>query len=148
MILGVALAFCLQDPPYDPDPRHPWNELHRALFTWRPTEADQPEEIEQDPVCWPIPKKPWTPWSVSKNLSGAIDRFNEKQVQDPLQRAILQHDLWMFLDGLEGLPMSNTRSWELKDEALKTDLRRRLVPVLKQLALEPDAIRSLPDNYA
>ncbi|HXX92864.1 MAG TPA: hypothetical protein VEN81_04475 [Planctomycetota bacterium] len=152
MILGVAssvaLTLALQGGPYDSDPHHPWNELHRALFTWHPAQAGQPEVYEEDPRCWPIPQNYRDVWTVSKNLSGTIDRFGEHPIQNPLKRAMLQHDLWMFLDGLDGLPVSNFRSCPLKDEELKTELRRRLVPILRQLALGPEEIRALPDTYA
>src|SRR5204863_7543 len=106
-----------------PDPHHPWNDLHRALFTWHPLTAGQNDEVEPDPRFWPLPKEPWDKWTVSNELSGRIDQFDAKLIQDPLKRAILQHDLWMFLDGLEGLPMGNTRSYAMDGEKERNGLR-------------------------
>jgi len=147
LFMELALALSLQGP-YDADPQHAWNELHRALFTWCPAEPDEQPPVEPDPLFWPLPTKPWSKWTVSKDLGAAIDRFDASLVKDPLKRAILQHDLWMFLDGLEGLPMANTRSYSMDNEAQSADLRRRLVPMLRRLALTPDELKALPDNYA
>ncbi|MBV8881221.1 MAG: hypothetical protein JO332_14745 [Planctomycetaceae bacterium] len=146
--VGLFLALLAQDAPYDPDPQHPWNELHRSLFTFCPSKADLPREYEGDPLFWPLPQEPWTAWSVSKDLVDRLDRFKDSLFQDPLKRAILQHDLWMFLDGLEGLPMGNTTTWAMESEELRNELRRRIVPILRRLALSIDELRALPDNYA
>jgi len=142
------MTIAMQDGPYDPNPHHPWNELHQALFTWHPLASDQAEEHEGDPLFWPLPKEAWDKWTVSKELAGCIDRFNEKLIQDPLKRAMLQHDVWMFLDGLEGLPMGNTRTYPMGEETERNALRQKLVPILRQLALTSEEIRSLPDNYS
>lgn len=147
MSLLLLAALVLQGP-YDADPKHPWNELHRSLFTWLPAEPDEHPPVEPDPLFWPQPVKPWSKWTVSKDLVGAIERFDASQIKDSLKRAILQHDLWMFLDGLEGLPMANTRSYSMDNEPQIAELRRRLVPILRKLALTADEIKALPDNYA
>jgi len=148
IVLRLALALSMQEGPYDPDPHHAWNELHRALFTWHPLAAGQSEEVEPDPRFWPLPKEPSDNWTVSKELAGRIERFDAKLIKDPLKRALLQHDLWMFLDGLEGLPMSNFRSYAMQGDTEREALRQKLVPILRQLALTPEEIRALPDNYA
>lgn len=146
--LRLALALSLQEGPYDPDPRHAWNELHQAVFTWHPLAAGKKEEVEPDPRFWPLPKEPSDRWTVSKELAGRIERFDATLIKDPLKRALLQHDLWMFLDGLEGLPMSNFRSYPMEGDKERDALRQKLVPILRQLALSPEEIRALPDNYA
>lgn len=148
LALGLILAISAQEAPYDADPHHPWNDLHRSLFTWCPTKADLHEEYEGDPRFWPLAGEFSTSWTTPKDLLEQIGRFKESLFKDPLKRAILQHDVWMFLDGLEGLPMSNTRTYPLANEDLRNELRRRLVPLLRQLALSPEEIRTLPDNYA
>jgi hypothetical protein len=146
--LSLALAALLQDAPYDSDRHHPWNDLHRALFTWHPLAAGQKEEVDPDPRLWPQPKEFADHWTVSTELAGAIDRFDPKLIQDPLKRALLQHDLWMFLDGLEGLPMSNTHTYAMEGDKDRDALRQKLVPILRRLALTPEEMKSLPDNYA
>src|SRR6185436_5478797 len=148
MILLLALA--LQGGPYDADPKHPWNELHRALFTWSPvTPRDKiPAGLEPDPLFWPIGDR----WTLSASLLPALDRLLEKGgdalVKDPLRRAILQHDLWMFFDGLEGQPFANSQSWPPEDEAARDAARRRIARLMRRIALTPEEIRALPDNLA
>jgi hypothetical protein len=145
--LAILLAGLLQEGPYDVDPQHPWNGLHHALFTWRPTTTEKkvPEGYEGDPLFWPLGMASWT---FSEPLLKALDRIPEVPTeQTPLQRALLQHDLWMFLDGLEGLPLQDSRSLPPETEESRSEARRRLVPLMRRLALTPDEIRALPDTY-
>jgi hypothetical protein len=147
--VGILLALAPQGGPYDAATKHPWNELHRALFTWRPTMGKIPEGLESDPLFWPLGSAPWT---FSEKLLPVLDQFDQAKgetlAKDPLKRAVLQHDLWMFLDGLEGLPLGSGRSLPPESEEARIEVRRRLTPLLQRVALTPDEIRALPDTYA
>lgn len=146
--LAVLLVLAPQAGPYDGDAKHPWNELHRALFTWRPTRPEKTvsEGYEADPLFWPLGAAPWT---FSEAVSKALVRFDEAAAEtDPLKRALLQHDVWMFLDGLEGQPLGEARSLPPETEESRAEIRRRLVPLLRRLALTPEELRGLPDTYA
>src|SRR6185503_7325326 len=106
LVAAAALLAATQGGPYDADPKHPWNELHEALFTWRPAKPDKiPAGLVPDPLFWPAGFQEWT---FSAALLPVLDRFLEKGsdalVKDPIKRAILQRDLWMFFDGLDGMP--------------------------------------------
>jgi len=147
--LIAALGLALQGGPYDADPKHPWNELHEALFTWRPltTKTRITAGLEAEPLFWPISADEWT---FSAALLPLLDRLLENKsdglVKDPLKRAVLQRDLWMFLDGLEGMPQGGGRSMPPEDEAARDGARRRIARLMRRLALSPEEIRALPDN--
>jgi len=150
MILLLAALLAAQGP-YDADPKHPWNELHRALFTWRPTTSREkiPPGLETDPLFWPIGFDQWTfSAPLLPVLDGFLERSGDALVKDPLKRAVLQHDLWMFFDSLEGQPLGNSRSWPPEDEAARDAARRRLARLMRRIALTPEEIRALPDNLA
>jgi len=150
VLAAAVLLVAAQGGPYDADPKHPWNELHEALFTWRPTKHDKvPAGLESDPLFWPPGFQEWT---FSAVLLPILDRFLEKDsdalVKDPLKRAVLQRDLWMFLDGLEGMPQGGFRSMPPEDQVARDGARRRIARLMRRLALSPEQIRALPDNLA
>lgn len=144
----LLLAFALQAGPYDADPKHPWNELHQALFTWRPTtiRTTVPAGLESDPLYWPISTDPWT---FSASLLPALDRaLAADDLKAPLKRAILQHDLWLMLDGLDGMPQGGGWSVAPEDATARAAARRRIARLMRRVALTGDEIRALPDNFA
>ena len=108
VLLATTLCLVAQAGPYDADPKHPWNELHEALFTWRPTKPGKiPAGLQSDPLFWPPGSQEW---AFSAVLLPMLDRFLEKGsdalVKDPLKRAVLQRDLWMLL--ANGIPLRTT----------------------------------------
>ena len=75
-------------------------------------------------------------------LNEFADKQGQKLIDDPLKRAALQRDLWLVFNWLA----------RNKDSIDKGSSRERLgVPVsqaIRRLALTPDQIAKLPDNYA
>ncbi len=72
----------------------------------------------------------------------ALEEFlrdkGETLIDDPLERAILQRDLWL---------VSNWLASKQPDDTHK-ELARLLAEVIRRLALTPEQIAELPDNYA
>jgi hypothetical protein len=148
--LVAVLSLVAQAGPYDADPKHPWNELHEALFTWLPGKPDKiPAGLQSDPLFWPPGQQQWT---FSPALLAVLDRFLEKKsdalVKDPLKRAVLQRDLWMFFDALAGTPIGGGSTWPPEDDAARDRVRPRIARLLRRLALSPEEIRALPDTLA
>jgi hypothetical protein len=130
---------------YHADPTHLWNRLHEALFVRVGSDGRTYGRDRIEPLLWP--------WS-NHLLAGAshdraialLNKFVEKQgeklIDDPLKRAVLQRDLWLVFNWLA----------RNKDSIDKGSSRERLgVPVsqvIRRLALTPDQIAKLPDNYA
>src|SRR5262249_14175922 len=74
----------------------------------------------------------------------------ERLIEDPLKRAVLQRDLWLLFNWLEG-DHDGFEEPVLKPEearAARERLRRPLAAVIGRLAITPDQIKKLPDNYA
>jgi len=85
-------------------------------------------------------------------LEEFLNNNGEKLIDDPLNRAVLQRDLWLVFNWLEG--RHNTDAFAepklTKEEASAAQkrLRARLAEVIRRLELSPQEIRDLPDNYA
>jgi hypothetical protein len=130
---------------YDPNPAHLWNRLHATFFIR--------EDLEQvsdalDPPLWYhtefLLAEPSHRRTV-RILDEFLQTHAENLIQDPLKRAILQRDLWAVFD------------WSVEKAAYpgkpdyaneKRELQTRLAEVLRRVALTPEQIASLPDNYA
>src|SRR5204863_2383183 len=69
-------------------------------------------------------------------LEEFLSENGEKLVVEPLQRAVLQRDLWLIFNWLE------------KDHGHEDRLARLLASVIGRLDLTPEQIQRLPDNYA
>jgi hypothetical protein len=128
---------------YDPDPKQIWNRLHATFFV----REDMPETRllpdALDPPFWYHTTYLLEPSSHNKALH-VLDEFlqthAENLIHDAVKRALLQRDLWAVFD------------WSAKRapgyETEKRELQSRLQEILRRLALTPEQIVSLPDNYA
>jgi hypothetical protein len=140
--------------PYDPDPNHLWNRLHQALHV-RLTELNNPEKeqallpgdqsyhaLELDAFLWPNRSTYLRFGEPHRTALAILDEFlakdGEKLVREPTSRAFLQRDLWAVFDW--------TRSWHT--DVAGRNLRTRLATVIQRLALSPEEIKALPDNFA
>jgi hypothetical protein len=139
---------------YDPDPKHLWNRLHRALHV-RLTDLCNPDKeqpllpgdqsphaLELDAFLWPNRSTYLRLGQPHRKALAVLDEFlakdGEKLVREPTKRAFLQRDLWAVFDW--------TRSWHMDRPG--RNLRARLARVLQRLALSPEEIKALPDNFA
>jgi hypothetical protein len=67
----------------------------------------------------------------------------ERQVTDPLRRAILQRDMWAVYDWAD-----QSTDQELPHSAERRELMAKLGPIVRRLALSPEQLAALPDTYA
>jgi hypothetical protein len=139
---------------YDPNPNHLWNRLHRALHV-RLTDLGNAEKeqallpgdqsyhaFELDAFLWPNRSTYLRFGEPHKTALHVLDEFlakdGEKLVREPIKRAVLQRDLWALFDW--------TRSWHT--DVTGRGLRTRLAKAIHRLALSPEEIKALPDNFA
>ena len=153
---------------YDPDPKHLWNRLHRALHIRAMVPDDGEREPPQyaaqtfdpndlDPFFWyrHDPYYREHPYLLSgpayREALALLDEFLDKQgeglVKEPLKRALLQRDLWTLFD------WAADPDWSKLDEKKqfvneRRELQTRLGRVIPRLALSAKEIEQLPDNYA
>jgi hypothetical protein len=132
---------------YDENPAHIWNRLYAALRVRTDQQGGIYGEDSLDPMLWLRSEQLLSQPSHEVALR-VMDEFlrthAETQIQDPLKRAMLQHDLWAVFD------------WSVEQSQMKAskylketrELQTRLAQVLRRVALTPAQLKSLPDNYA
>lgn len=128
--------------PYAPDPDHPWNRLHRALFV-RETRAGGRRAHTTDPLLYRGGSFLFAGDSHRQAVA-LLDGFDP--AGDPVRRLALQRDLWAAFDYAAWEP----DGWVLKArfEPGAVALRNRLAKVIGRLALSDRELAALPDNYA
>jgi hypothetical protein len=129
---------------YDPAPGHLWNRLHRALWVRTGSDGQEYGHDRLDPYLWRDTKH-LLEGDSHKRAIVVLDEFlashGENLVKDPLRRAFLQRDLWAVFDW-------TTESHEKKHQATGRALQTRLGRIIQRLALTPQQIKELPDNYS
>lgn len=147
------------------DPNHLWNRIrHRFHVRVESETAPGPDKLavepnEHDPLHW---SRIWFPEPVDYLLKGApyreaialLDEFLTKEGEelesDPLQRALLQHDLWAAFDYLSDPEWSNPLQLQAELKRYRVERRElygRLARVIGRLALTNEQIGNLPDTY-
>jgi hypothetical protein len=128
---------------YDNDEGHLWNRLHATFFVRNDLPGTELLADALDPPFWYHTSYLLAQPSHQAALR-VLDKFlgthAENLIQDPVKRVLLQRDLWAVFDWSAGrAPGYDKERRELQD---------RLAEVLRRLALTPEQLRSLPDNYA
>jgi hypothetical protein len=94
-----------------------------------------------EPLLWGESKHLRGGWSADRAVA-ALEKFvrdkGETLIDDPMKRAVLQRDLWLVFNWSMGTP----------DGPARKRLGALLADVIRRLALSPDRIARLPDNYA
>lgn len=127
---------------YDPDPNHPWNRLRECLFVRRSPDGQAYGADSLDPLLWDKTKHLLTGESHRRALRCLDDFLNahaENSIQDPVRRAVFQHDLWSVFDwaamGQDRLPPNGKA------------LLSRLARLMQRVALTAEQIGRLSDTY-
>jgi hypothetical protein len=134
---------------YHVDPKHLWNRLHAALFVRLGPDGQAYGQDRLEPLLW-VGSRHLLEGRSHKQAVAVLEEFvktkGEKLVKDPLKRALLQRDLWLVFNWVEG----NHSLGPAPDvvRAAQARLRPLLAAVIKRLALDPKQIQKLPDNYA
>ena len=119
---------------YDADPRHPWNRVFHLLYDMTDSKGER---------GWP---DSLLHGQRHKKLVAALDAFLQNNAQrrigDPVKRALFQHDLWMVFNWT--LANRNTTD----EVPAEVALQKRLVRIMRRVALSQEEIARLPDTYA
>jgi len=129
--------------PYSADQNHIWNRVHRRLLERQDAQGKTWGCDEVDPLVWNESKHvlAGTAYTETVRLLGEFASTHaERLIHDPLRRAIFQRDLWAVFDWLASHDGDHPRQ--------RAELERRLVVIIKAVALSAPEIESLPDNYA
>jgi hypothetical protein len=127
---------------FHPDSRNIANRLYRRLHV-RSAHGKEYGRDSLDPYLWSETKHLLSGSSHAQAVS-LLDEFlrehAERQISDPLQRAILQRDLWAVFDWAD--------TPDAEHQPARRELMARLAPAVRRLALTPEEIARLPDTYA
>ena len=118
---------------FSKDPENIWNRLYRQLRVRYAHDGKEYGFADLDPLLWRETKYLLEGDSNKRTLD-LLDAFlntrAERQIRDPIKRAIFQRDLWSVFD------------W-----ASSSNLANELGQVIWRLALSPPEISALPDTY-
>lgn len=132
------------DSIYDSDPAHLWNRLHRTLWVRTGPNGKEYGHDRLDPYLWRETKH-LLEGDLHNQAIADLDEFltahGENLEKEPLKRAMLQRDLWAVFDW-------TTESGEKKHAESSRKLQTRIARIIQRLALSPEQIKGLPDNYA
>jgi len=138
---------------YDVEPQHLWNRLHDTFFIRVGPDGRAYGQDRLEPLLWTSSRHLLVEASHKRAIALLEEFLNdngEKWIEDPLKRALLQRDLWLVFNWLEGYRGVFAEP-AIKPEvarAAQERLRRPLAAVIGRLALSPKKIQNLPDNYA
>lgn len=131
------------EPLFAPDPDHPWNRLHRHLYSRRSPDGKMRYFQGLEPVVLRRSKfltQGERHREALKRLDQILQFDREPLIEDPLKRAILQRDMWaVFLA---------TADPRLPRQQERRALQQRLAHVMHRIALSEEQLRGLPDNLA
>lgn len=132
---------------YDADPAHLWNRLHAAVLVRTGPDGHDYGQDRLEPLLWNESEYLLKGPSADR-AAAVLDEFvrgkGETLVADPVRRAVLQRDLWLAFNWLAVRPDGHD---ELSSPAGKR-LGTLLAGVVRRLALTPEQVAALPDNYA
>ena len=133
---------------YDSNPSHLWNRVYAALLIRADRHGTEFGADSLDPLLWAETEHLLAGPSHEHALR-VLDEFlqthGERLIRDPVKRAMLQRDLWAVFDwSVQQFPGRDRPQYDRQ----KRELQVRLAAVLRRLALTPNEIKGLPDNYA
>jgi hypothetical protein len=133
---------------YDSNPSHLWNRIYAALLIRADRHGTAFGADSLDPLLWSETEHLLAGPShehALRVLDEFLETHGERMIHDPVKRAMLQRDLWAVFDWSVQQSPGKDRPQYNKE---KKELQVRLAQVLRRLALTPDQIKGLPDNYA
>jgi hypothetical protein len=119
---------------YHRDRDHLWNRVHAALLVRTGPDGRAYGEDRLEPLLWKESEYLLKGKSADRAVAVLEEFLREKGeslIEDPVKRAVLQRDLWLVSNWSAGGRLSAP-----------------LAKVIDRLALSPDQIAKLPDNYA
>jgi hypothetical protein len=130
---------------FHPDPQNVANRLYRELHTRAGPGGGEYGFDSLDPLLWSETNYLLTGKAHSQAIALASEFLRaraERQISDPVKRAILQRDLWAVFDWADSSDQAD-RQYRVE----RLELMAKLAPIIRRLALSPDEIATLPDTY-
>jgi hypothetical protein len=168
-----AASRAAPEPPaekalFHSDPEHVWNRLHRHVFL----RDDKNVSVDDREPLSSVTAQTSAFLTKGKSHQEAVALLDEflkvapdRQLKEPLKRAVLQHDLWeaftattqearlfVFSD-VNGRLLKDQHYIDpgdagLDDRKQRRDVQKRLAQAMRAVALSPREIEALRDNFA
>lgn len=145
-------------PIYDSDPKHLWNRMFAAFYTRPrilPAEDGQPGMVRYEGgdaiefLAWGSTRY-WSTEAVFQKVNPLLDEFlrnnGARLIEEPLKRAVFQHDLWAVFDHL--IDQNIKRAGDRETRSRRDKLCGKLAECMQQLALPASELERLPDTYS
>jgi len=142
-----AAAVPYKNAFFDPDLKHPWNQLYGLLFIRPAWDGKLYGLDEMDQLYW-RDSTYLLEGDLHQKAVLQLEKFIHSGaaglIKNPLKRALLQRMLWALFD--------NLANHEARDDSTslareRRDLETRLVRIMKAVALSDGEINGLPGNY-
>ncbi len=131
---------------FTPDSRSVANRLYVQLHTRVAPDGKEFGIDTLDPLLWSETNYLLEGKSHREALALAdefLKTHAERQITDPVRRAILQRDIWAVYDWAD-----QPTDQEPPHQAERRELMAKLGPIVRRLALSPEQLAALPDTYA
>ena len=131
---------------FTPDSRSVANRLYVQLHTRVAPDGKEFGIDTLDPLLWSETNYLLEGRSHREALALAdefLKTHAERQITDPVRRAILQRDMWAVYDWAD-----QSTDQEPPHSAERRELMAKLGPIVRRLALSPEQLAALPDTYA
>ena len=164
VLLLISTPSRAEETWFDADPNHPWNRLRECFFVRASEDGSIYRREELEPPFQALSKHLLEGTSHERAIT-LLDDFLRRRVdqliREPVKRAVLQRDLWAVFGMTAGTGAMHW--WQLGDQLVaagiedtgdasfarkraRRELQRRLVAVMRRIALSPTEIVALPDN--
>lgn len=145
-----ARARASQTTLYADNPSHVWNRLHDVLYARIGPDGEKYGAERLDPLLW-YSTRYLRNGPSHERAQAVMEEFlsthAERLVDDPAKRAVLQRDLWAVFDWYVSWFYWYARDVDA-DEPVKPAFAAALAEIIRRVALTPEQIQELPDNYA
>ena len=139
----MALRAAESSALFHPDPQHVSNRLYRQLRVRTDPNGREYGFDALDPLLWSETSYLLSGKSHAQAVALSEEFLRshaERQISDPVKRAVLQRDLWAVFDWAD--------QPDLPFQAERRELNSALAPIIRRLALSPGELAMLPDTYA
>jgi hypothetical protein len=168
IVSGAAPEAAADKPLFHSDPDHVWNRLHKHVSLRGEKNVGVDDREPLSPHNGPMSSfliKGKSHEETMALLNEFLKLAPQRRVKEPLQRAVVQHDLWeaftstteearlLVYADVEGRVRKTQHFVDPGDERLEDRRPRRavqrgLAQALRAVALSPREIEELPDNLA
>ncbi|MCI0620130.1 MAG: hypothetical protein L0387_00370 [Acidobacteria bacterium] len=146
---GIARVEKAQVALYTSDPGNLWNRLHHALHVRVGPDGREYGAERLDPLLWSSTTHLRNGPSYER-ARAVMEEFlstrGERQIEDPQKRALLQRGLWAVFDWYVSWPYWHAGG-DAVSKAVQPAFAARLAEIIRGVALTPEQIQKLPDNY-